>query len=328
MKIAVVGVGAMGCLLGAYLGKEEDVTLFGHWPEQVAAVSAHGLSLEHPDGHKTHHWLKITSDPSSLSQIDLALVVVKSRQTAEAAKAIIKFLKPDGVAITLQNGLNNRKTLRDILGDHRATLGVTSEGATVAGVAKVRHAGHGTTYFSRDELLGDAQSAKIPAVVELFNRAGFDTHLAESTEGLAWGKLAVNAAINPLTALLRVPNGFLVEHEELTLIMSKAAYEVVSIAEAQGIVLPFTDPAERAKSVARATAANQSSMLQDILRGAPTEIDAICGAVVRIARELDMAVPVNTRLYHLVRQIEGGKLPLLETGDVAGLIRLMEQEFV
>lgn len=326
MNIAVVGVGAMGCLLGASLGGLSDVILVGHWPEQVAAIAQHGLWLEHPDGRRSHHWPRITAGIAAVGRVDVALVAVKSRQTAVAAAEIARFLAPDGLAVTLQNGLNNRATLRGVLGDRRVSLGVTSEGATVLGVAEVRHAGHGLTHFGRDEALGEAQQARLPELVELFNRAGFDTQLVDDIDGLVWGKLAVNAAINPLTALLRVPNGFLLEHEPLVALMSEAAREVAAVADAQGIALPYDDAAERAIAVARATAANRSSMLQDIQRGAPTEVEAICGAVARVGRELGVPTPVNIRLCRLVRRTQSGDPPLATAGDVTGLLRLMSKE--
>ena len=324
MKIGVVGVGALGCLLGAYLGDIGDVTMIGHWPEQVATIGLTGLRVQYPDGRWSHHFPAITDNPADVGLVDVALVVVKSRQTADAALLTAQILKPDGLAITLQNGLNNCATLRAVLGEDRVTLGITSQGATVLGVAQIMHAGHGPTYFGHDFCLGKAQLACLPAIVALFNDAGLEAHLVEETNGLVWGKLAVNAAINPLTALLRVPNGFLVEHESLITIMKRAAREVQSVAAAQGIALPFPDAAERALEVARATAKNRSSMLQDIDRGAPTEVEAICGAVARIAHDLNILTPVNLRLCRLVRQIEGGQPPLLEQGDVAGLLRLLD----
>ncbi len=326
MKIGVVGIGALGCLLGAYLSDVADVTLIGHWPEQVAAISRSGLSVENPDGRVTHHTLTITDAPASVGQVDVALVVVKSRQTLDAAHTVAGILKPDGLAITLQNGLNNCDTLRGVLGHSRVTLGVTSQGATVLGVAQIRHAGHGPTHFGRDPLLGRAQLEILPEVVTIFNRAGLESYLVDETDGLVWGKLAVNAAINPLTALLRVPNGFLMAHEALVEIMIRAALEVAAVAEAQGIVLPFADAAERAQSVARATATNRSSMLQDVERGAPTEVEAICGAVARIAHELNIPTPLNVRLCRLVRQVEGGQPPLVAQGDVEALLRLIDMD--
>lgn len=326
MKIGVVGIGALGCLLGAYLSDVAEVILIGHWPEQVAGIRRSGLTVENPDGRVTHHALTITADAASVGQVDVALVVVKSRQTLDAAHTAAEILKPDGLAITLQNGLNNCDTLRRVLGRSRVTLGVTSQGATVLGVANIRHAGHGPTHFGRDPLLGWAQLEILPQVVDVFNRAGLESYLVDETDGLVWGKLAVNAAINPLTALLRVPNGFLMKHEALIDIMIRAALEVAAVAEAQGIVLPFADAAERAQSVARATATNRSSMLQDVERGAPTEVEAICGAVARIAHELNISTPLNIRLCRLVRQVEGGQPPLVAQGDVEALLRLIDME--
>jgi 2-dehydropantoate 2-reductase len=324
MKIAVVGVGALGCLLGAYLSEVGDVVLVGHWPEQVARIRAQGLWLERPDGRRTHHSPAIADNPLDVGRVEVALVAVKSRQTDEAARAIGVLLDAGGLAITLQNGLNNLARLRGMLGDHRVALGVTSEGATILGSGEVRHAGHGLTHFGRDPVLRDVQLDLLAQIADLFNAAGFEAHLVNNTDGLIWGKLAVNAAINPLTALLRVPNGFLIEHEGLIDIMRRAAYEVAALAERQGIALPYPDAAERALEVARATASNHSSMLQDVLRGAPTEIDAICGVIAHAGRELSVPTPVNERLWELVKRAEEGDVPIDKTGDISTFYRLME----
>jgi 2-dehydropantoate 2-reductase len=324
MKIAVVGVGALGCLLGAYLTEVGDVVLIGHWPEQVAKIRGDGLWLEHPEGRRSHHTPAITDSPREVGSVDVALIAVKSRQTSEAARTASALLADGGLAITLQNGLNNLAKLRGVLGQNRAALGVTSQGAMILGPGEVRHAGHGPTYFGRDPALGDAQVELLAQVVNLFNTSGLESHAVDNTDGLMWGKLAVNAAINPLTALLRVPNGFLIEHEGLIDIMRRAAYEVAAVAEKQGIALPYPDAAERAMEVARATALNHSSMLQDVWRGAPTEIDAICGAVARVGGEIAVPTPINVRLCQLVKQVEAGNPPIAETGDVATFYRLMD----
>jgi len=324
MRIVIVGIGAMGCLLGAYLERLADVSLLGHWPEQIASIQRNGLWLEHPDGTRTRHRLAVVDDPAAVGGADVAVVAVKSRQTAVAARALAGVLGPSGLALTLQNGLNNRAALRATLGPERVALGVTSEGATALGPGVVRHAGRGLTYIGREPRLGPDQRDLLPTLATLFNTAGFETHLVDDTDGLVWGKLAVNAAINPLTALLRVPNGFLLEHEALSALMDRAASEVAAVAAAQGITLPFPNAADRAREVARVTAANRSSMLQDTLRGAPTEVDAICGAVVRAGRDLSVPTPVNERLCDLVHQTEDGQLPALMSGDVAGLLAWLE----
>lgn len=326
MKIGIVGIGALGCLLGAHLSEVTDIVLIGHWPEQVATIRDQGLWLEHPDGSLGRYWPTITADPAQVGEVDVVIVAVKSRQTQEAAEVAAGLLGPEGLAVTLQNGLNNCATLRQLLGVSRVTLGVTSQGSTLLGAGQVRHAGRGPTHFGMDPALGMAQLFRLHDLVALFNRAGFESYLVSDMDGLVWGKLAVNAAINPLTALLRVPNGFLLEHPALIDLMSRAAREVASVAEAQGIALPFPDPAERAMAVAAATATNRSSMLQDVTRGVPTEVEAICGAVARVARDLGIATPMNVKLCKLVRQVENGRPPLVGEGDVDALLRLLGEE--
>ena len=140
-------------------------------------------------------------------------------------------------------------------------------------------------------------------VVDLFRGAGFECNRCDpgEAEGLLWGKLAVSCGINPLTALLRVPNGELLNRPNATDLMIRASEECAAIAGAKGIRLPFPDPAAKAREVARNTAANHSSMLQDILRGAPTECDAINGSIVAEGRRLGIPAPVNEILWQLVQ---------------------------
>jgi 2-dehydropantoate 2-reductase len=123
----------------------------------------------------------------------------------------------------------------------------------------------------------------------------------DDAQSLIWGKLVINAAINPLTALLRVPNGKLLESLSAREMMGALATETARVAAADKISLPFSDPIAAAEEVARKTAANHSSMLQDVLRGAPTEIDAICGAIVKIAQKHNIDTPANWACWKLVK---------------------------
>jgi 2-dehydropantoate 2-reductase len=326
MKVAVVGVGALGCLLGAYLSEIEDVVLLGNWTEQINTIRRNGLWLTRPDGRRSHHVVAIADYRQPVTPVDVALIAVKSRQTVAAAHFAQTVLSDGGLVVTLQNGLNNLSKLRAVLGNDRVAIGVTSQGASLVGPGEVRHAGHGPTYFGRDPVLADGPQDRLTRVSDLFNAAGLEAKMVDDTEGLIWGKLAVNAAINPLTALLRVPNGFLAEDDRLIELMSLAANEVAAVARAIGITLPYPDAAERAITVARATATNHSSMLQDILRGAPTEVDAICGAVARAGRDAGVPTPVNGWLARLVKQAEGGAPPIEQAGDIDKLCRLMNLE--
>ena len=305
-NIVIFGIGAMGTLFGSRLTEVANVTLFGNWPEQIEALQREGLTIIQPDGRETHHALRVTNDLNQLPPADIALILVKSHQTTRAAAQAAQVLRPDGVAITLQNGLGNLEKLAETVGQHRAALGITAQGATTLAPGRLRHAGEGPTHLA----LTSGLERQLHLVASLFNEAGLETMLADNASSLVWGKLAINAGINPLTALLEIPNGRLVEEESLRQIMSAATNEVVKVAAAQGIHLPFDDAAHRVAEVSQATAGNRSSMLQDISRAAPTEIDAISGAVVRFGRLLGIPTPVNEFLLGLIKDKEAGRLTL------------------
>ncbi|WP_420643049.1 ketopantoate reductase family protein [Candidatus Leptofilum sp.] len=311
MRVAIIGIGAMGCLFGAKLSQVAEVTLVGNWPAQLTALREHGLQFIVPDGRSQTIQLQITNDPQTAAPADLALILVKSYQTQQAAEVAKQIISPNGVALTLQNGLGNLEQLTAVLGHRHANLGITSEGAALLEPGLVRHAGSGHTYIANSE-----ETAVPPQkIVNLFQAAGFQTSLATNAEGLVWGKLAINAGINPLTAVLQVPNGFLAENAAARALMILAAQEVAAVAAAQNIELPFADAGAQTLAVAQATAANHSSMRQDVANGRPTEIEAICGAVVAAGRRLGVPTPVNLVLQTAVRQAEQGLWPDAITPD-------------
>jgi 2-dehydropantoate 2-reductase len=138
-------------------------------------------------------------------------------------------------------------------------------------------------------------------ILQLFEQASIETFVVDDVRSVIWSKLVINAGINPLTALLRVANGFLVENDLARQLMREAVEEAAQIARAQGISLDYTDAGQRALEVAQATAGNNSSMLQDVLRGAPTEIEAITGVIVKLGGGLHVPTPVNALLLRLMR---------------------------
>jgi 2-dehydropantoate 2-reductase len=141
-------------------------------------------------------------------------------------------------------------------------------------------------------------------VPELLQKAGFSVEVVSDPVSLLWGKLVINAAINPLTALLRVPNGELLERPAARELLAQAAQEAASVARMQGISLPYPDPVIAVEEVARNTSGNYSSMLQDVIRNAVTEIDAINGAIVRVGEHLGVPTPVNRILWKLVNSLD------------------------
>jgi 2-dehydropantoate 2-reductase len=196
--------------------------------------------------------------------------------------------------------MGNREHLAATLGPSRVALGVTTTGATLLGPGLARAGGEGIISIEAHPRLGPLEAA--------LRGAGFNVQVVNDADALVWGKLVINAAINPLTALLRVPNGELLHRPAAHLLMRVLAQEAAAVATAQGIRLPFDDAVRAAEEVARKTASNHSSMFQDVRRGAPTEIDAICGAITQTGEKLGVSTPVNRVCWQLTRASLPGAL--------------------
>ena len=299
MRIVIIGAGAMGSLFGGLLSPVAKVNLVDPWQEHVEAIRRDGLCLVEGGEDKILR-LSATSDPADVSSADLAIIFLKSHQTEWGAQIARRVLKPDGLALTLQNGLGNRDVLAQVLGSSRAWQGVTAHGATLLGPGRVRHAGFGPTHLeTRPDI-----AARAEQVAALFQQAGIETHLSPDLDSLIWGKLVINVGINALTAILRVPNGVLGQTAPARALMDQAVEEAMQVVRAKGIQLPYDDPFTKVHDVCAATAGNRSSMLQDALRGSRTEIEVINGAIVRESARLGLQAPVNQMLTGLIRAIE------------------------
>ncbi len=298
-EILIIGTGALSTLFAARLAASGvPVTMLGTWKDGIASLQNNGARLQRADGSEINVPVRATDDPEACKGARLALVLVKAWQTERVALRLQQCLADDGLAVTLQNGLGNREILARALGAERVALGVTTTGATLLGPGLARSGGEGLVSIETHPCLEPLES--------MLNGAGFRVEVIRDAQALIWGKLVINTAINPLTALLRIPNGALLEHATTRLMMAALARETARVAGAQNVHLPFADPVWAVEEVARRTAANRSSMFQDVKRGAPTEIDAICGAVVRAGRENGVRAPVNWTMWRSVRALVVG----------------------
>ena len=303
-RALIVGTGAMACLFAARLAPQVDVVMAGTWRAGLDALRKDGVVLE-VDGARASHRVEVADYSADLPAFRFALVLVKAYQTDAAGQALRRWLTPDGVAVTLQNGLGNLESLVRALGEERAVLGVTTAGATLLQPGHVRAGGDGPTRVARHP--------RTPPLVALLRAAGLDAALSDDALGLAWGKLVLNCAVNPITALLRLPNGGLLRSEASSAleVAYQAADEAARVARSAGIRLPYAEPRAELERVLRRTAGNRSSMLQDVDNARPTEVEAISGAVVAEAGEHGVPVPVNRLLLALVRALPHSR----ERGD-------------
>ncbi|MFC7081925.1 ketopantoate reductase family protein [Halorussus caseinilyticus] len=293
MEVVVFGAGSLGSLAGGLLARDHAVTLVGRDPH-VAAVRESGLRVGgefdfsvRPDA---------TTDGSDLSA-DLAVVTVKAFDTDEAARTLAtgRF----DAALSLQNGMGNEDALADHL-DCPVLAGTATYGAVRPEPGAVACTGVGEVVLG-PRAGGTSETAD--AVGRAFRTAGIETTVADDMPRRLWEKLAVNAGINATTALARVENGALLDGPARE-VAADAARETARVARAEGVELADDAAVGAVERVADATAANTSSMRQDVLDGRRTEVEAINGYLCSRARERNVTAPVNRTLTNLLRAWE------------------------
>ncbi|WP_049969105.1 ketopantoate reductase family protein [Haladaptatus cibarius] len=293
MDIVVFGAGSLGSLIGGLLAREHRVTLVARNPH-ATAVRESGLQVCGEFDFHVHP--NATSDGNEL-RADCGIVTVKAFQTEAAAQQLATG-EFDAV-LSLQNGMGNEEILAKHL-DCPILAGTASYGAVLTDPGTVECTGIGQIVLGAPEGGGSDVARRVETA---FTTAGIETELADDMPRRLWEKLAVNAGINPITALSRVENGTVLS-DEANEIAATAARETARVARADGVELTDEDAVSAVETVAAATVSNVSSMRQDVESGRKTEIGAINGFVVARGREHGIETPVNRTLSGLVKTWE------------------------
>ncbi len=307
-RILVAGAGALGTVVGGLLATAGwDVTLLGR-RRHLDAARAEGLTVDGLFG--THRILRGLAFATTRDELrgpyEAIFVTVKAYDTAAMVAAVASSLAPDGVLLSLQNGLGNVEAAERVVGSSRVL------GARVIFGAELVAPGHArVTVYADPVLIGcpDPSDGARAAAVEHWATALAAAGIpAEPTDALAaalWGKVLYNAALNPLGALLGLRYGELPLAADTRAIMDTVIDEAFTVARAEGVGLRWRDAAAYREEfygrLVPATAEHRSSMLQDIERGRPTEVDAINGEVAARGVRHGLPAPVNATLTRLIR---------------------------
>jgi 2-dehydropantoate 2-reductase len=296
-SILIMGIGAMACLFAARLSAANlPVKMFGSWSEGLKALRLNGgVRIVDANGTEKTYPVQVFDQLQDCKGALQSIILVKSWQTPRTASQLAQCLDTNGVALTLQNGLGNFEILAETLGVQRVSWGVTTVGATLLEPGRVIQAG--------EPVISISKHSSVTALINLLSVAGFKIEREADPTALLWGKLVINAAINPLTAILRISNGDLLSRTATRKLLQAAACEAASVAAGLGIQLPYQDPTIAVETVAYRTDKNLSSMLQDVLRGAPTEIDAICGEIIKAGERVGVPTPILLTLWQLIKSL-------------------------
>ncbi len=289
MRIAIIGPGAMGCLFAAKLARAGiQTTLVDYRPDRAARLQSSGITLETSVETLTVPVRVITGPPAGQ---DIIIVLVKSYSLQDLEL-------PSGIPVlSLQNGLNNIETLCSKVGSARVLAGTTTEAATLMEEGHVKHVATGLT------MIGSWTSCSYERAIESLQKAGFRTEATEAPGQMIWEKTAINSGINPLTALLNVPNGKLLEIREARQLMRDLVVEAAKVAATEGYRFDHS-LIEYTEDICHQTRDNISSMLQDVRAGKRTEIEAISGEILRRGQMASLPTPRTRVIWQLVRGLE------------------------
>ncbi len=295
----VLGAGAIGCLTASHLQHAGvSVTLLtrpGQMPEHLKA----GLHLHH---RQSTRQLQIPAiDTDSAEEISALLITTKAMQVADAFLSVRTQLQRDAPVVLMHNGMGVLEDLQATFPDIRFSCATTTEGAYINDQAHLIYSGEGGYRF------GCEGQADAPAWFHSLQAALPDCHWDDNIQASLWRKLVINAAINPLTVLYQCRNGELLENETYRRHAQLLCEEIARLCQAAGHGQLADQVWHIVSKVMQGTAKNQSSMLQDIRAGRPSEVDFITGYLCRFAHQRNLDCPLNETLLKEIRAMDNSQ---------------------
>ncbi|HFG1938179.1 TPA: 2-dehydropantoate 2-reductase [Vibrio cholerae] len=290
MNIVVLGPGAVGSLWALHLHRA------GHQVALWSRQSQPTLELQLDDSEPV---LFSNQSLEILANADLLLITVKVWQVEAALLPLLPHLNRDTILLFMHNGMGAVEAISESLACFPVLFATTTHGALKTTLNQVRHTGFGQTQVGPFNTLG----ARCDFIADVLQHALAPVTWSPDIQHALWRKLAVNCAINPLTAIHQCANGALVA-PEFTPIITAILDEVTTVMQAEAISVEAEALRDGVYQVIQATAANLSSMHQDVFHRRPTEIDFITGYVVRKGEQHGIATPVNSALYQQIKTLE------------------------
>lgn len=301
-KVCILGSGAMGCLYGGALASDPslDVWFIARDEKKSSFLNEQGITILEEGMEKK---IPVRSFPSGdgFFEPDYLLVFVKAHQTADAFRENRSLFTDHTRVLTLQNGLGGSEFFKEHVDHSLLSAGISNHNSTLLSPGRILHGGRGRSILG--ELFPEGKACAREFAL-LFRNSFIPVEYSSDIRRSIWEKLLVNLAINPLTMLYQVKNGQILQQESLRNEAEVLVKEALCIAAAEGIKFEEEEALTHVFQVAEATSEGRSSMLQDRLLGRKTEIDAINGAVIALARKHGIALPHNDRIVSLVHEVE------------------------
>lgn len=302
MKIAVIGTGAMGCLFGGILSYNNDVTLIGRNADSVDMINRCGIVITEKDESVNVCYPKaVVCCEDNTERFDIAIICVKSYDTLSALNSNRGIIKNCGYILTLQNGLGNDEVILEFADKSRILIGTTEHNCSVVNKNEVYHGGGGMTVIG-----GLTENSVILEEISgNFSACGLDVSVSHDVLKNVWKKLMLNISVNAVTAVLKIPTGFISNSENVLNICRNLAAEAAETANSvYGMDFNVEEIMESVINLSVRQPHAHTSMYNDIKYGRLTEIDSINGAVVKIAERNGLSVPYNNMITEMIHTLE------------------------
>ncbi len=311
MRIAVIGVGAVGGYFGGRLAQAGHDVIFLARGQTLKALQTQGLQVKSIAGdfHLPHP--NVSADPNEIGPVDVVLVAVKATQVRQTAPSLAPLVGPDTVVLPLQNGLEAPGLLADILGPQNVLAGLCKIFASQTGPASIKHIG-----LEPAIELGERNGGPSPRVERIrtaFESAqGMTTITPDDIEAARWQKVLYVEPLGSVGAVVREPLGVLRAVPETRRLLQSAMEEVVALGLKRGVALDPDLPEQAMQRLDGLLAETTASMHRDILAGRPSELEPQLGVLVRYGLESSVPTPVHSALYAALLPSElraRGRLP-------------------
>ena len=295
MEIVVIGVGSVGMLVTSYLAEvNPEVKLLCRNEKQKELLSKHGLVRKNIDGSVVTNKIEICHNLKQIQKGALVIIAVKYVHLNRIYE-MLGSLREDVTLLFLQNGLAHLDEAKT-LPHHSIAFGSCQFGAEKENEFTVVHRGFGVMKIALERGKMDA----INALSNISNEV-FQVTFEKDAEKMLFEKALLNCFVNPLTTILNVNNGKLIENENSYQLLEILYEELMGAFPEERSRFPF----EMVVSLCKRTAHNTSSMLTDMQKKQPTEVRSIVGAVIKKAEQRGKSVPTLRTFYLLVLSMEG-----------------------
>ncbi|MDO4960548.1 MAG: 2-dehydropantoate 2-reductase [Eubacteriales bacterium] len=300
MKITVLGSGAMGGLFGAYLSRENEVTMVDRSEEKVSKMKTEGLVVNEPDGSSNVFHPNAVTSTEGMEPADLIIIFMNSRFSEAALNSNKGIMGPNTYLMTLQNGSGHEELLGKFVPQENIIIGTTQHNANSQIPAVSNHGGSGVTHLG----VVTGSASRLQHIADTFTACGLEADVSDDVQKMIWNKMFTNVSASALTAVLQMPLGYITANENAWAVCQKLIREAVDVAAAMGMEFDYDQKVAEVKAVCDNGPKGLTSIYTDVKNGRRSEVDTISGSIARAGKKKGVPTPTHDCIINLIHAME------------------------